>query len=341
MKPGPPALFPIGRKPLIGKEFFQGGPSEGTGSAVAEYVLSRLFRMIVTIMVIVTVVFFATRLSGDAVDYLGGEGLTTEGRQALVEYYGLNRSIWTQYWRYLHSLAEGNFGLSFMERRPVSTIFMERIGPSLQLAGGAILVTILVSIPAGVLAAIYRKSTAGSAIMGAAFLGYAIPNFVLAILLLLIFSFTLKWLPSAGNGSPAHFIMPIIALSAFYVAGLTRFTRNAMLDVLSQDYLRTARAKGLPEHTVVTKHALRNALITVLSVLGLQITTLIAAGNVVIETVFAWRGVGDLLVTSALRRDYPVLQFGVLAVACAVIVVNVLVDLAYAAFDPRVRLAKS
>jgi ABC-type dipeptide/oligopeptide/nickel transport system permease component len=174
--------------------------------------------------------------------------------------------------------------------------------------------------------------------MTVAFLGYAIPNFVLAILLVLTFSFWLGWLPSSGNGTAAHFIMPVITLAAFYIAGLTRFTRNAMLDVMSQDFLRTARAKGLPERIVIVRHAVRNALITVLTVLGLQLAVMIAAGSVVVETVFAWRGIGDLLVNSALRRDYPVLQFGVLAVACGVVIVNTLVDLAYGVADPRVRL---
>jgi ABC-type dipeptide/oligopeptide/nickel transport system permease component len=297
--------------------------------------------MVATLFAIVTLVFFATRLSGNAIDFIGGDALTTEGRLALTAYYGLDSSILTQYWKFLGGMVDGNFGLSLIERRPVSTIFLERIGPSLSLLIGAVGVTLLVGVPAGIVAAIYRKSPAGTGVMAAVFLGYAIPNFVLAILLLLVFSFTLQWLPSSGSGTPLHYVMPVLALSAFFIAGLTRFTRNAMLDVLSQDYLRTARAKGLPERTVIFKHALRNALITVLSVLGLQIAQLAAAGSVVIETIFAWRGIGDLLVSAAIRRDYPVLQFSVLAVATAVIVINVLVDIAYAATDPRVRLARS
>ncbi|MGO4833380.1 ABC transporter permease, partial [Rhizobiaceae sp. 2RAB30] len=199
----------------------------------------------------------------------------------------------------------------------------------------------LVGIPAGVLAAVYRESWIGSAIMTAAFLGYAVPNFILAIFMLLVFSFWLGWLPSTGNATLANYVMPVLALSAFYVAGLTRFTRNAMLDVLSQDYLRTARSKGLAERKVVVKHALRNALITILSVVGLQVAALAAAGNVVVETVFAWRGMGELLVSSALSRDYPVLQFGVLCVAVVVIVINLVVDMAYGLVDPRVRLARA
>lgn len=306
-----------------------------------EFAISRLLRMLVTVFVIVTGVFFATRLSGNAVDFIAGEGLGADDRAKLIAYYGLDGSYWEQYWRFLKSFAEGNFGISFIERRPVSTIVLERIWPSLQLLLGAMALTLLVAVPAGTLAAIHRKSWIGNAIMGVTFLGYAIPNFVLAILMILTLSFWLGWLPSSGNGSFAHYIMPVLALSAALVASLTRYTRNAMLDVLSQDYLRTARAKGLPERQVIFKHALRNALITILSVLGLQIAGMAAAGNVVVETVFAWRGIGEMLVTAALRRDYPVLQFGVLAVAVAVIFVNTAVDIAYGLADPRVRLSKS
>lgn len=306
-----------------------------------EFALNRLVRMFITVFVIVTGVFFAARLSGNAIDFLAGEGLGAEDRARMIAYYGLDASIWEQYWRFLKSFVDGNFGISFMERRPVATILLERIGPSLQLLVGAIAITLVVAVPAGTLAAIHRKSWIGSTIMGAAFLGYAIPNFVLAILLILTFSFWLGWLPSSGNGSWLHFVMPLTALSAALIATLTRYTRNAMLDVLSQDYLRTARAKGLPENQVIFKHALRNAFITILSVLGLQVAGLAAAGNVVVETVFAWRGIGEMLVTAALRRDYPVLQFGVLSVAIVVILINTLVDIAYGIADPRVRLSKA
>lgn len=217
----------------------------------------------------------------------------------------------------------------------------ERIWPSLQLLLAGVGFTLLVSIPLGVIAAVYRKSWLGTAVMGVAFLGYAIPNFVLATLLVLIFAYTLNWLPVVGNGTFLHFLMPTIALSAYMIAGLTRFTRNAMLDVLSQDFMRTARAKGLAERVVILKHGLRNAAITVLSVVGLQIAGLAASGSVVVEAIFSWPGIGDLLVESAIRRDYPVLQFGVLSVAVAVILINTCVDLAYTWADPRLRLARS
>ncbi|MGD9863874.1 MAG: ABC transporter permease [Pseudodonghicola sp.] len=301
------------------------------------YTLRTLTRMVLTFFVIVTIVFFATRLSGNAVDFVVGEGITSEDRALLIEYYELDQPIFSQYLAFLKSFTDGQFGLSFIERRPVSQIVVERLWPSAQLLLSAMALTLLVSLPLGIAAAIWRKSWVGSAVMVVAFLGYAVPNFVLAVVMVLVFSYWLNWLPVVGNGTPWHFIMPTIAMAGVLIAALTRFTRNAMLDVLGQDYMRTARAKGLPERRVILKHGLRNAGITILSVIGLQVAGLAAAGSVVIESIFAWPGIGDLLVSSALRRDYPVLQFGVVTVALAVIVINALVDLAYAWADPRLR----
>lgn len=301
------------------------------------YTLRTLTRMLLTFFVIVTIVFFATRLSGNAVDFVVGEGITSEDRALLIEYYELDQPIFSQYLAFLKSFTDGQFGLSFIERRPVSQIVVERLWPSAQLLLSAMALTLLVSLPLGIAAAIWRKSWVGSAVMVVAFLGYAVPNFVLAVVMVLVFSYWLNWLPVVGNGTPWHFIMPTIAMAGVLIAALTRFTRNAMLDVLGQDYMRTARAKGLPERRVILKHGLRNAGITILSVIGLQVAGLAAAGSVVIEAIFAWPGIGDLLVSSALRRDYPVLQFGVVTVALAVIVINALVDLAYAWADPRLR----
>jgi ABC-type dipeptide/oligopeptide/nickel transport system permease component len=295
--------------------------------------------MLATFFAIVTLTFFATRISGNPIDFVIGQGITDEDRVLLTRYYGLDGSVWTQYLAFLRAFADGQFGLSFLERRPVVDIVAERLWPSAQLLIAAISLTLVVSVPLGVLAALHRRSWIGSAVMTLAFLGYAVPNFVLAIFMVLALSYWLNWLPVVGNGSPAHFIMPTIALSAGLIAALTRFTRNAMLDVLGQDYMRTARAKGLPERLVILKHGLRNAGITILSVLGLQVAALAAAGSVVVESIFAWPGVGDMLVRAAITRDYPVLQFGVLSVAIAVIAINAAVDLAYAWADPRLRHA--
>lgn len=304
------------------------------------YVLRTLAKMVLTLFVIISLVFFATRLSGSPLETALGEGLTEEDRTMMIDYFGLNGSIWEQYVRYLRGVVEGNFGLSFLERRPVAEIVAERIGPSLQLLASSLALTLIVSLPLGVLATLYRKSWVGSAIMTLAFVGYAVPNFIIAIFMILLFAFTWNLLPVVGNGSAAHFIMPTIAMSGVLIAALTRFTRNAMLDVLGQDFMRTARAKGLPETVVVLKHGLRNASVTILSVFGLQIAGLAAAGNVVVEAIFSWPGIGELLVASAIQRDYPVLQFGVITVAVAVVLINAATDIAYAYADPRIRLSR-
>ncbi len=304
------------------------------------YALRTLVKMAITFFIIISLVFFATRLSGNPVDFVLGEGISKEDQQLLIAYYGLDGSIWTQYRHYLASVLSGDFGLSFYERRPVADIVAERIWPSVKLLLSTLIFTLAVSVPLGVTAAIYRDRLAGSAVMVVAFLGYAVPNFVFAILMILVFAYWLNWLPVVGDGTALHFIMPTLAMSGVFIAALTRFTRNAMLDVLGQDYMRTARAKGLPERVVILKHGLRNASITLLSVIGLQIAVLAAAGSVVVESIFAWPGIGDLLVRSAITRDYPVLQFGVFAVAVAVITINAAVDIAYAYADPRIRLAK-
>lgn len=296
-----------------------------------------LARMVLTFFVIVTLVFFATRLSGSPLDMVIGEGMSTEDRAIMIRYYELDRPVWDQYRAFLGAFLDGQFGLSFIERRPVAEMVAERLWPSAQLLISATLVTLLVAIPLGIIAAVWRKSWIGNAVMTLAFLGYAVPNFVLAVFLILVFAFWLNWLPIVGNGTAAHFILPTLTLAAAMIAAIMRFTRNAMLDVLGQDYMRTARAKGLAESSVILKHGLRNAGITILSVVGLQVAALAASGSVVVESIFAWPGIGDLLVNAAIRRDYPVLQFAVLTVALAVIAINAAVDLAYSWADPRLR----
>ena len=298
-----------------------------------------LLRMVVSFLAIVTLVFLATRLSGDPLDSIGAQGLTKEDRELLTRYYGLDRGMWEQYWAFLRAFTDGQFGLSFVERRPVAQIVVERLWPTGQLILAAMAVTLVLAIPMGLIAALWRDRWPGYLAMGLAFLGYAVPNFVLATFLVLVFAYWLNWLPVVGNGSALHFIMPVAVLSAGLIAALSRFTRNAMLDVLGQDYMRTARAKGLPERLVILRHGLRNAGITILSVVGLQIAGLAASGSVVVEAIFSWPGVGDLLVNAALRRDYPVLQFGVVVVSVAVLAISALTDLAYAWVDPRLRRA--
>lgn len=306
-----------------------------------ETILRAVLRMVVTMFVIVTLVFFATRLSGSPLDSFLGEGLTAEDRELMIRYFQLDGTIWQQYLAYLRGVVEGNFGMSFLERRPVADIVADRLGPSAQLLASSLLLTLCLAIPLGILAAIFRTSWVGTAVMVLAFVGYAVPSFVLAIAMILVFADALNWLPVVGNGTFWHFIMPTIAMSGVLIAALTRFTRNAMLDVLGQDFMRTARAKGLPETIVILRHGLGNASVTIISVVGLQIAGLAAAGSVVVEAIFSWPGIGDLLVRAALIRDYPVLQFAVIVVSFFVILINTLADIAYAIADPRIRVSRS
>ena len=297
----------------------------------------RCARALLTLWVVLTLVFFTTRLSGDAIDFIWPEGANEVARQAMVQYLGLDRSLPEQYGRYVQGILHGDFGLSFYERRPVMMMYRERMAATASLSGGAFLLSLLVGVPCGMLAALQRHTAMGRLLTSAALPGYATPHFILGIVLILVFSLYLGWLPSAGNQTLAHWVMPTVTLAAALVAAVVRFTRSAVLEVMTQDYLRTARAKGITERLVVLKHALRNALIPVVTILGLQIATLIA-GSVVIETVFAWPGIGELLVTSVIGRDYPTVQGGVVMIAALVALVHLAIDLLYVMIDPRIRV---
>ena len=300
----------------------------------------RTLGAIATLCVVIAAVFFATRLSGNAADYLLPPGVDGQTRQAMIAQMGLDQSLLTQFWHYLRGLVAGDMGNSLFERRPVLDIYAERLPNTLALFACGLTIAVSLGLPLGLLAALNRGKMIDRAIMSLAFIGYATPNFVLAILMILIFSFNLHWLPSSGSMSPLYFLMPAIVLAAPMLAEIVRFTRNAMLDVLSQDYLRTARAKGLPEYLVVGKHALRNAAIPVVTILGLQVAGMVAR-VVIVESVFATKGIGDLVVFAAIGRDYPVLQFGVILIAGIVVLSSLVVDYAYAALDPRVKVASS
>ena len=302
-----------------------------------DFLTRRTLGSLATLIVVVVAVFFATRLSGNAMDYMLPPGIDTETKAAMVRHFGLEQPLWLQFWRYVTGLFSGDVGISLFERRSVVMIYAERLPNTLTLFSYALVLSVALGVPLGIAAALNRRNPLGSAIMAVAFVGYATPNFVLAIVMILIFSFNLHWLPSSGDATPLHFLMPSIVLAAPMLAEIVRFTRNALLDVLSQDYLRTARAKGLPEWLVIVKHALRNAAIPVLTIIGLQVAGMVAR-CVLVEAVFATKGIGDLVVFATMQRDYPVLQFGVVLIAALVVVVSLVVDLLYAAIDPRVKV---
>jgi peptide/nickel transport system permease protein len=305
---------------------------------VLDFLARRTIAAMITLCVVIAAVFAATRLSGNAMDYLLPPGTDAATQAAMAQQLGLDRPIWVQFLRFVRGLLSGDFGISLYERRPVANIYAERLPNTLILFAYALLFSIAAGVPLGIVAALKRGKPIGSIIMGAAFIGYATPNFVLAILMILVFSLGLHWFPSSGSATQLHFVMPALVLSGLMLAEILRFTRNAMLDVIGQDYIRTARAKGMPRLSVIGKHALRNAAIPVVTVIGLQIAGMVGR-CVIVEAVFATKGIGDLVVGAAIGRDYPVLQFGVILIATLVVVTSVVIDLLYALIDPRVKVA--
>jgi ABC-type dipeptide/oligopeptide/nickel transport system permease component len=255
--------------------------------------------------------------------------------ETLRQQLGFNDPLYVQYWRFASQAVQGDLGASLYHRVPAIDLILERLPASLELAGAAMLIALLVSIPLGILSAVKRGSLWDMASMLGALFGLSMPHFWLGIMLILLFSVTLGWLPTSGRGSLAQLVMPSIALGLSLMAMFARLTRSVMLEVLSQDYVRTARAKGLREKIVIGKHALKNALIPLVTVAGMQFGFLIG-GTVIIETVFAWPGVGRLVVQAIFSRDYPLVQATVLVLAVIFVVVNLLVDLVYLYLDPQI-----
>ena len=300
------------------------------------YIIMRILKAIFTIWTVYTLVFFLTRVTGDPVDWLTQAGASDVAKETLRANLGLDLPLSEQYVKSFVGLFTGDTGVSYYYSRQVSDLFAERIWPTLTLGGIVLLITILIGLPLGVVAAVKHNSLMDRLTMSTAIVGSTLPNFVLGILLIFIFSLKLRLLPSGSIGTPQHYILPIIALSVGPIASVARLTRSSLLDVIGNDYLDFARSKGMREWKVVIKHGLRNALIPVITILGSQLSALIG-GSVVVETVFAWPGIGTLIVTSAQQRDFPVVVFGVLVIAASVTFVNLLVDLSYGILDPRIR----
>jgi peptide/nickel transport system permease protein len=287
---------------------------------------------------VLVVTFAGARISGNPFDYLYDDGLTAEQRAALSAEFGLDQPLPAQFLAYVTALAAGNFGVSIAQRRPVLDLYAEALPSTLILAASAFALTLAAGLPLGVLAAVRRGRLGGGIAMGIAFLGYAVPHFVLAIILVLVFGLALSWLPSMGGDTGWHYVLPTVTLAAGLVAAVVRFLRAEMLAVLAQDHVRTARATGLPGRRVLLGHVARNAALPVLTIVGLQLNGLIN-GSLIIETVFALPGIGQTFVGAVQVRDYPVLQFGVLAYALVVVAINLGVDALYAVADPRIRRA--
>ena len=301
------------------------------------YLLRRILIAVPTLLGVVLLVFLMVRLApGDPAILLAGEFATPETLEAIRTRYGLDRPLPEQFALYLGALLQGDLGESARSRRPVLEELKTYFPNTVVLATAAILVALATGIPLGILAALRQGSWLDLGVMVLALLGVSMPVFWFGLLAILIFSVELGWFPVAGKGTLAHLVLPAVTLGINATALLARMTRGTLVEVLSQDYIRIARAKGLAERVVIFKHALRNALIPVVTVAGLEFGSLLA-GAVITETIFAWPGLGQLLVGSILSRDYPVVQGAVLLVAFTFTLVNLMVDLLYAWIDPRVR----
>jgi peptide/nickel transport system permease protein len=277
-------------------------------------------------------------LPGDPVDAMLGETASVVDRQALRQQLGLDRPLWRQYIAFFRRAVQGDLGRSLHNRRPVSALIAERFPATVLLALAAIVVAVGLALPLGVIAALRPRSLLDTLAMLLALIGVSMPNFWLGPLLILVCAVQFGWLPVSGrgDGSLQYLVLPAITLGTAMLAVLTRMTRAGMLEVLHEDYIRTARAKGLAEWLVIWKHALGNALIPLVTLIGLQGGALLS-GAVITETVFAWPGLGELTIRAIQQRDYPVVQGCVLVIALSYVVVNLLTDMLYARLDPRVR----
>lgn len=303
---------------------------------MTRFVIMRILRGLITLWVVVTVVFIVLRLSGDPAQVMLGQEASPDAIEAFRRSHGLDEPLPVQYARYIANVLQGDFGDSLKDRRPATEVFRSRIGATVELGAVAVLIAVAVGLPLGVLAALRQNSIWDRLSMGVAFIGQSAPNFFIGILLILMLSLQLNVLPSSGRGSWQQLVMPAFTLATGLLAALARMSRSSLLEVVRQDYVRTARSKGLSNQRVVIGHCLRNAAIPVVTLFGLSVGALIG-GAAITETVFAWPGVGRLAVSSVAARDYPVIQLIVIVIAASVVLTNLLVDTAYGLLDPRVR----
>lgn len=305
---------------------------------MTQFLLRRLLQSIFVIWGILTVVFVLVRLSGDPTTLFITEESTPQQVARVRAALGLDDPLHVQYFRYLSNAVRGEFGDSLRYRQPAMGLVLERIPISLSLLGAAVAFAIVIAVPLGILAAAKRGTIFDSFGMSVALLGQAIPSFWLGTMLVMLVAVQWKLLPTSGRGTPEHMILPMITLGAYLLARITRLVRSGLLEVLDHDFIRTARAKGLSEIAVVTRHALRHVGVAVLTVIALDVGALLA-GAVVTETLFAWSGIGRLLVTAVSSRDFPIVQAAAIVLALFVVVINIIVDFAYSLIDPRVRVS--
>ncbi|HEV8471273.1 MAG TPA: ABC transporter permease [Methylomirabilota bacterium] len=304
--------------------------------AVLSFLAARLLRALVAVWLVSTVVFVVMRLSGDPVPLLLPPDAPRSEYARVARELGTDRPLPVQYAVFLGNVVRGDFGRSIHFRQPAMRVAMGYLPATAELGLTAFGLALVVAIPIGVLSAVRRNTLVDHVAMGIALVGQSAPTFFLGILFILLLSLKAGLLPTSGRGDWTHLVLPALTLGAFAMASIARLTRSALLEVLRQDYVRTARAKGVREWAVVAKHALRNAAIPILTITGLQLGTLLG-GAVVTETVFAWPGIGRLAIQSIYNRDYPIVQCVVFLSALVFVVINFFIELVYGVLDPRIR----
>jgi peptide/nickel transport system permease protein len=300
------------------------------------FIFARLIQLSITIFVVSLIVFFMVRLRGDPISVMAPPTFNEEQLAAMRATWGFDKPVWEQYLIFIRKAVTGDFGESIQARRPAMELVMERLGNTYLLAGVSAMVGLIIAIPLGIVSALARNSPLDFVVTTLSSLGTAMPSFWLGLMLILLFSVHLRILPSFGALEPQAIIMPALTLGVGMAARLSRLTRSAMLEVLNQDYIRTARSKGLQPRVVILQHALRNALIPIVTVFGLQLGWLLG-GSVVVESVFSWPGLGRLMIESINIRDITVVQAGLFWFALSFAIINLMVDVAYTVLDPRIR----
>ena len=300
------------------------------------FLLLRLTRAALTVLLVITFAFVVLRLSGDPALLILSPDAPPESIAAFRHAWGLDQPIWIQYLRYFGAIAHGDLGQSMRDGRPALDLVLERIPATLALTLPALLLKITLGVPAGIYAALHRNTFIDRAVMAVATAGFTVPSFVLGLFLVLVFAVQLRWLPSGGQEGWTSAVLPIVTLALGGAAILARFTRSAMLEVLGQPYIRTASARGVPWAAVIRRHALPNAAIPTVTIIGFMVGSLMA-GAVVVESVFSWPGVGRLLVVAVSNRDLGIVQCILLLVASTMVGANLIVDLLYGVLDPRLR----
>ena len=306
---------------------------------MGRYITRRAGYSLLSLFLLSLTIFFFIRVTGDPAALLVEPGASEADIAAIHHQFGLDRPLWVQYGLFMATVLHGDFGQSFYYQTPVLDLYFDRLPNSLILASVAMAFSLIVGIPTGILAAVRVGRFWDSAGKLFALLGLSLPSFFVGLLLILLFSVYLGWLPSSGSGTPLHVIMPAFALGWYFAASHMRLTRSSMLEVLGSEYIKLARLKGLPQSLVIAKHAFKNALIPVLTLAGINLVLMINVA-VVVETVFAWPGIGRLLYEGISFRDFPVVQGIVIMGGTMIVMVNLFVDIVYAVIDPRIRLER-